>query len=109
MQIGTDNPIDLCLCRIEDINFPNQELIDALKLLKQILDKYTYLFNYTLIYFSIIDHPGEEKYQKLNKTNAKLIDKLFKFNGIVPFLLALGFEEVIDTNISVFNIIHEID
>ena len=44
MQIGTDDPIDQCLIRIEDRNFPNQELLDALNLLRQILDKFVYLF-----------------------------------------------------------------
>jgi len=43
MEIGTDDPIDACLCKIEQNNFPNQELLDALKLLKQIIDKYFFV------------------------------------------------------------------
>ena len=44
MQIGTDDPIDDCLCHIELTNFPNQELLDALKLLRQIIDKFIFLY-----------------------------------------------------------------
>lgn len=94
MQIGTDDPIDQCLCRIEDRNFPNQELLDALKLLRQVLDKSEISYYFSLKLFSIIEHPDDEKYRRLNKTNAKLQEKLFKFDGVSFFLQAIGFKEV---------------